>query len=77
MLTNKSDFLIGLAAGAIAGVAGYKLFESHKEQILNSFEILSSKLSKSDEVNLSEEELQTHKEHLEDLIAEQQAKNSK
>ncbi len=72
MLVTK-DFLIGLAAGAVAGVVGYKLFEQHKEQILDSFESLQSKFSKKDVTELSEEELQAQKEHLEDLIAEKNA----
>ena len=77
MLTSKSDFLIGLAAGAVAGVIGYKLFEAHKEQILGSFDTLTAKFKSGEEAALSEEELQAQKEHLEDLIAEQQAAKKK
>lgn len=73
MLTNKTDFLIGLVAGLAAGAVGYKLFQDHKEQILGSFDSISSKFTKTDDAPLSEEELQAQKEHLEDLIAEQQA----
>lgn len=73
MLTNKTDFLIGLVAGLAAGAVGYKLFQEHKEQILGSFDSISSKFTKTDDAPLSEEELQAQKEHLEDLIAEQQA----
>ncbi|WP_031492343.1 hypothetical protein [Succinivibrio dextrinosolvens] len=73
MLSNKSDFFIGLLAGAVAGAVGYKLFQDHKEQILGSFDSLTSKFSKTEETALSEEELQAQKEHLEDLIAEQKA----
>ncbi len=72
MLVTK-DFLIGAAAGIVAGVVGYKLFEQHKEQILGSFESLQSKFSKKDVTELTEEELQAQKEHLEDLIAEKNA----
>lgn len=75
MLTNKTDFLIGLVAGIAAGAVGYKLFQDHKDQILNSFDSVAKKFSKegADNATLSEEELQAQKEHLEDLIAEQQA----
>ncbi|MDY6420357.1 hypothetical protein SAMN02910357_00805 [Succinivibrio dextrinosolvens] len=73
MLSNKTDFFIGLAAGVVAGAVGYKLFQDHKEQILGSFDSLTSKFSKTEETALSEEELQAQKEHLEDLIAEQKA----
>ena len=73
MLSNKTDFFIGLLAGAVAGAVGYKLFQDHKEQILGSFDSLTSKFSKTEETALSEEELQAQKEHLEDLIAEQKA----
>ncbi|WP_406017596.1 hypothetical protein [Succinivibrio sp.] len=73
MLSNKTDFFIGLAAGVVAGAVGYKLFQDHKEQILGSFDSLTSKFSKTEEAALSEEELQAQKEHLEDLIAEQKA----
>ena len=75
MLTNKTDFLIGLVAGIAAGAVGYKLFQDHKDQILNSFDSVTKKFSKegADSATLSEEELQAQEEHLEDLIAEQQA----
>ncbi len=73
MLSNKTDFFIGLLAGAVAGAVCYKLFQDHKEQILGSFDSLTSKFSKTEETALSEEELQAQKEHLEDLIAEQKA----
>ncbi|MBQ9220100.1 MAG: hypothetical protein SPK83_06825 [Succinivibrio dextrinosolvens] len=73
MLSNKTDFFIGLAAGVVAGAVCYKLFQDHKEQILGSFDSLTSKFSKTEETALSEEELQAQKEHLEDLIAEQKA----
>lgn len=73
MLTNKTDFLLGLVAGIAAGAVGYKLFQDHKEQILGSFDSISAKFNKTDDAPLSEEELQAQKEHLEDLIAEQQS----
>ncbi|MGN1280574.1 MAG: hypothetical protein ACI4UM_01530 [Succinivibrio sp.] len=73
MLSNKTDFFIGLVAGAVAGAVGYKMFQDHKEQILGSFDSLTSKFTKTEETALSEEELQAQKEHLEDLIAEQKA----
>lgn len=30
MFTNKTDLLIGLAAGIVAGAVGYKMFQDHK-----------------------------------------------
>lgn len=74
MFTNKTDLLIGLAAGIVVGAVGYKMFQDHKEQILNSFDSVTKKFSKAENTaELSEEELQAQKEHLEDLIAESKA----
>lgn len=74
MFTNKTDLLIGLATGIVAGAVGYKMFQDHKEQILNSFDSVTRKFSKAESsAELSEEELQAQKEHLEDLIAESKA----
>ena len=52
MLTKKTDFLIGLVAGLAAGAVGYKLFQDHKEQILGSFDSISSKFTKTDDAPL-------------------------
>lgn len=50
------------------------MFQDHKEQILNSFDSVTKKFSKAENTaELSEEELQAQKEHLEDLIAESKA----
>ena len=73
MFTNKTDLLIGLAAGIVAGAVGYKMFQDHKEQILNSFDSVTKKFSKAENTAELSEELQAQKEHLEDLIAESKA----
>ena len=74
IFTNKTDLIICLAAGIVAGAVGYKMFQDHKEQILNSFDSVTKKFSKAENTaELSEEELQAQKEHLEDLIAESKA----
>ncbi|MBR1729716.1 MAG: 50S ribosomal protein L9 [Selenomonadaceae bacterium] len=62
---SKTDFWIGLAVGAVAGIFGYKFFKERDEQM----ELATP------EIPL--EELQRQKEELEDLIAAQQAKAEK
>ena len=60
MFTNKTDLLIGLAAGIVAGAVGYKMFQDHKEQILNSFDSVTKKFSKAENTaELSEEDCST------------------
>ena len=70
MCTNNTDLLIGLVAGIVARAVGYMMLQEHKEQILNSFDSVTKKFSKAENTaELSEEELQAQKEHLEVLIA--------
>lgn len=61
---SKTDFWIGLAVGAVAGIFGYKFFTERNEQAMVA----------TPEIPL--DELQRQKEELEDLIAAQQAKQN-
>ena len=61
---SKTDFWIGLAVGAVAGIFGYKFFKERDEQMAVA----------ANEIPL--EELQRQKEELEDLIAAQQARQN-
>lgn len=61
---SRSDFWIGLAVGAVAGVFGYKLM-SEREQQMNSMVA-----APAGEVPMAE--LLRQKEELEDLIAAQE-----
>lgn len=63
---SKTDFWIGLAVGAVAGIFGYKFFKDREEQL---------SMIATPEIPLAE--LQRQKEELEDLIAAQQAKEQK
>ena len=60
---SKTDFWIGLAVGAVAGIFGYKFFKDRDEQ----FGMVAAP-----EIPLAE--LERQKEELEDLIAAQKAK---
>ncbi len=77
MFTNK-DFLIGLLAGVVTGITGYKLYQDHKEAILESLGKISNRCqgscNEAQEQEISLEELEKQKEHLEDLIAETKSK---
>ena len=59
---SKTDFWIGLAVGAVAGIFGYKFFKERDEQAMLA----------APDIPLAE--LQRQKEELEDLIAAQEAK---
>ncbi|WP_019552349.1 hypothetical protein [Propionispira raffinosivorans] len=61
---SKSDFWIGLAVGAVAGVFGYKLLEQQQQQVA---------ALPQGPAAISLAELQRQKEELEDLIAAQEA----
>ena len=63
---QKSDFWIGLAVGAVAGIFGYRFMQERERQMA------SMQLAPAEEIPLAE--LQRQKEELEDLIAAQQAK---
>ena len=63
---QKTDFWIGLAVGAVAGIFGYRFMKEREEQLA-----LMQQTAPAGELPL--EELQRQKEELEDLIAAQQA----
>ncbi len=63
---SKSDFWIGLAVGAVAGVFGYRFLQEREQQAL----ALESG-APAGQVPLAE--LERQKEELEDLIAAQKA----
>lgn len=62
---QKTDFWIGLAVGAVAGIFGYR-FMQEREQQLAAMQTMAA-----GQVPLAE--LQRQKEELEDLIAAQEA----
>lgn len=62
---QKTDFWIGLAVGAVAGVFGYR-FMQEREQQMNAIQT-----APAGQIPLAE--LQRQKEELEDLIAAQEA----
>ncbi len=80
------NIFIGFAAGIVAGIVGYKVYEQNKDTIdsrLKNLGICSHGQCKAEEqtsedtcecVEMTLEELEAQKERLEDLIAEQQAK---
>ena len=84
------NFFWGLGLGVVAGAVGYKLYNDNKQTLLNSLESLKTKLSadgaaqtaqapaeltdNGETAELDLAELEKQKEHLEDLIAEQQNK---
>ena len=70
MLLDK-NFLIGVGLGIAAGAVGYKLYNEHRQTILES---LDNTEQQTTEIDLAE--LEKQKEHLEDLIAEQQMKQA-
>ncbi len=64
---QKTDFWIGLAVGAVAGIFGYRFMQEREQQM--------AAMQQAEPVaELPMEELQRQKEELEDLIAAQQAK---
>ena len=63
---SKSDFWIGLAVGAVAGVFGYK-FMSERDQQMQALQ----QTAPVNEIPMAE--LMRQKEELEDLIAAQEA----
>ncbi len=77
----SKDFFIGLAAGAVAGVFGHRLYQANRQAILDSFDSIAKKCNldqgeqgSSAQADLNLEELEKQKEHLEDLIAEEKAR---
>lgn len=78
------NIFIGLAAGIVAGVVGYKIYEQNKESIDSRLKNLgicpqdqckdTGSCQESSACNsITLEELEAQKERLEDLIAEQKA----
>ena len=66
---SKTDFWIGLAVGAVAGIFGYRFMQEREQQM-----IALQQGAPTAELPLAE--LQRQKEELEDLIAAQQAKQN-
>ena len=63
---SKSDFWIGLAVGAVAGIFGYRFMQEREQQMM-----AIQQGAPAAQVPLAE--LQRQKEELEDLIAAQEA----
>ena len=66
---QKTDFWIGLAVGAVAGIFGYRFMQEREQQMAGM-----QPAAPTGEIPLAE--LQRQKEELEDLIAAQQAKKN-
>lgn len=66
---QKTDFWIGLAVGAVAGIFGYRVMQEREQQMA-----AMQPAAPAGEIPLAE--LQRQKEELEDLIAAQQAKKN-
>lgn len=64
---QKTDFWIGLAVGAVAGIFGYRFMQEREQQM----EALAQAAPAQAQVPLAE--LQRQKEELEDLIAAQES----
>ncbi len=86
------DFFWGIGIGVVAGALGYKLYADNKQTIMDSLNNIKNRLSTessaitepqiagisddSEPTEIDLAELEKQKEHLEDLIAEQQSKKS-
>ncbi len=64
---QKTDFWIGLAVGAVAGIFGYRFMQEREQQMA-----ALQQGAPTEDVPVAE--LQRQKEELEDLIAAQEAK---
>ena len=64
---QKTDFWIGLAVGAVAGVFGYRFMQEREQQMA----AMQQSMLPAGQVPLAE--LQRQKEELEDMIAAQEA----
>ena len=64
---QKTDFWIGLAVGAVAGIFGYRFMQEREQQLA-----MMQQTAPTAELPLAE--LQRQKQELEDLIAAQEAK---
>ncbi|MBQ1460409.1 MAG: 50S ribosomal protein L9 [Selenomonas sp.] len=67
---QKTDFWIGLAVGAVAGIFGYRFMQEREAQLAAMQQVEPA-------AELPMAELQRQKEALEDLIAAQEAKKAK
>ena len=67
---QKTDFWIGLAVGAVAGIFGYRFMQEREAQ-------MAAMQAAAPTAELPVAELQRQKEELEDLIAAQEAKRAK
>lgn len=66
---QKTDFWIGLAVGAVAGIFGYRFMQEREQQ-------MAALQQAAPAAELPVAELQRQKEELEDLIAAQEAKKN-
>lgn len=66
---QKTDFWIGLAVGAVAGIFGYRFMQEREQQMAALQQVAPA-------AELPVAELQRQKEELEDLIAAQEAKKN-
>jgi hypothetical protein len=64
---QKTDFWIGLAVGAVAGIFGYRFMQEREQQMA----AMQQSMLPAGQVPLAE--LQRQKEELEDMIAAQEA----
>ena len=62
---QKTDFWIGLAVGAVAGIFGYRFMQEREQQLAAMLPMAAGQVPLA--------ELQRQKEELEDLIAAQEA----
>ncbi len=63
---QKTDFWIGLAIGAVAGIFGYRFMQEREQQMA-----AMQSMAPAGQIPLAE--LQRQKEELEDMIAAQEA----
>lgn len=64
---QKTDFWIGLAVGAVAGIFGYRFMQEREQQMA----AMQQSMAPAGQIPLAE--LQRQKEELEDMIAAQEA----
>jgi hypothetical protein len=67
LMFQKTDFWIGLAVGAVAGIFGYRFMQEREQQMA----AMQQSMVPAGQVPLAE--LQRQKEELEDMIAAQEA----
>jgi hypothetical protein len=67
LMFQKTDFWIGLAVGAVAGIFGYRFMQEREQQMA----AMQQSMLPAGQVHLAA--LQRQKEELEDMIAAQEA----